>query len=99
MEKLQKFPASQIEWMDLCDESFLVMVLESMYDALVVVDNIGQIVYVNPAYTRELNVQPEKVVGRKIQDVAPESIILKFETGQPEIGAQSRIIKFRRHRQ
>lgn len=94
MEKLQKFPASQIEWMDLCDESFLVMVLESMYDALVVVDNIGQIVYVNPAYTRELNVQPEKVVGRKIQDVAPESIILKvLETGQPEIGVQSRIIK------
>lgn len=94
MKKLQEFPISQIEWVDLCDESFLVMVLESMYDALVVVDSAGRIVYVNPAYTRELNVRPNKVVGRKIQDIAPESVILKvLETGRPEIGVQSRIIK------
>ena len=94
MKKLQEFPISQIEWIDLCDESFLVMVLESMYDALVVVDSVGRIVYVNPAYTRELNVRPNKVVGKNIQDIAPESIILKvLETGQPEIGVQSRIIK------
>lgn len=94
MKKLQEFPVSQIEWEDLCDESFLVMVLESMYDALVVVDSNGRIVYVNPAYTRELNVRPNKVIGKRIQDIAPESIILKvLETGRPEIGVQSRIIK------
>lgn len=94
MKKLQEFPIGQIEWVDLCDESFLVMVLDSMYDALVVVDSTGRIVYVNPAYTRELNVMPNKVVGRKIQDIAPESVIMKvLETGQPEIGVQSRIIK------
>ncbi len=83
-----------IRWEDLCDESFLVMVLDSMYDALVVTDSKGLIVYVNTAYTRELNVNPQKVVGKRMQDVAPESIVLKvLKTGKPEIGVQSRIIK------
>lgn len=83
-----------IRWEDLCDESFLVMVLESMYDALVVVDAKGLIVYVNPAYMRELNVNPQKVVGKRMQDVAPESIVFKvLKTGKPEIGVQSRILK------
>lgn len=83
-----------IRWEDLCDESFLVMVLESMYDALVVVDSTGLIVYVNPAYMRELNVNPKKVVGKRMQDVAPESVVFRvLKTGKPEIGVQSRILK------
>jgi len=94
MEKFQEYPISQIKWDDLCDESFLVLVLESMYDALVVVDSSGRIVYVNPAYTRELNVKSSKVVGRKIQEIAPESLIMKvLESGKPAIEVQSRILK------
>ncbi|OPY84943.1 MAG: Transcriptional regulatory protein ZraR [Smithella sp. PtaU1.Bin162] len=92
MEELSFY--KNIRWDDLCDQSFLVMVLESMYDALVVVDSTGLIVYVNPAYTRELNVKSSKVVGKRMKDIAPESIVLKvLETGMPEIGVQSRIIK------
>lgn len=85
---------AKIKWVDLCDESFLMMVLESIYDALVVVDSKGRIVYVNPAYTRELKVEFDKVIGKRIQEVAPESIILKvLETGEPEIGVASRVLK------
>lgn len=92
--KKEECSVHTIRWEELCDESFLVMVLESMYDALVVVDSKGLIVYVNPAYQRELNVDPKKVVGKRMQDVAPESIIFKvLKTGKPEIGVQSRILK------
>lgn len=85
---------AKMKWAELCDESFLVMVLESIYDALVVVDSAGKIVYVNPAYTRELKVEFDNIVGKRIQDVAPESVIMKvLETGKPEIGVASTILK------
>lgn len=82
----------QSRWKDLCDESFLAQVLESMYDAVVVADTEGRIVYVNPAYTREVNLKFENVVGKNIYDIAPESIILKvLESNRPEIEVQSTI--------
>lgn len=94
MEKSGLTFFKNIKWEDLCDKSFLVMVLQSMYDALVVVDSKGLIVYVNPAYTRELNVKPIKVIGKKMQDIAPESVLLKvLETQEPVIGAQSTILR------
>jgi len=92
MPKSHNFPQSQMNLLDLCDESFLVQVLESMYDALVVIDTEGRIVYVNPAYTREVNLKFEKVVGKNVHDVAPESLILKvLKSKKPEIEVQSTI--------
>ncbi|MDD5170140.1 MAG: sigma 54-interacting transcriptional regulator [Syntrophales bacterium] len=84
---------AKFRWQDLCDEFFLVNVLESIHDAVVVAAVDGTIVYVNPAYERELNVGFHRIVGRKMQEVAPEALILKvLKDGQPIIDQPSRIL-------
>jgi len=72
-----KSSGSSREWRGFCNESFLASVLEYIHDAVVICYIDGTIVYVNPAYTRDLNVRYENIVGRKIQDIEPESVIYK----------------------
>ena len=79
-------------WQDFCDEFFLVNVLESIHDAVDVIDAEGKIVYVNPAYTRELGVPSRKIVGRKMKEIAPEAVSLKvLETPRAPCGTTSPI--------
>ncbi len=66
-----------LKWRNHCDESFLVNVLESMHDAVIVIDAEGTIVYGNRAYSRELGIQPEKIYGMKMADIASDAICLK----------------------
>jgi PAS domain S-box-containing protein len=88
-----KYKNKGIEWEYFNDETFLISVLESIHDALVVVDINGTIIYANPAYTRVLGVNTKKVIGRTIDNVAPEAIIRKvLNKGAPIIREPSRIL-------
>ena len=66
-----------IKWRNLCDESFLVNVLESMHDAVIVINAEGDIVYGNRAYSREIGIQVEDLFGMNMADIAPDAVCLK----------------------
>ncbi|KRB83502.1 sigma-54 interaction domain-containing protein [Noviherbaspirillum sp. Root189] len=53
------------------------LVVASMSNAVVVVDRDGTIVYVNPAYTRIMDLGSEEVIGRNLRDVTPDARTLK----------------------
>lgn len=80
-------------WSEICDESFLLNFFESILDPVAVIDAEGVFKYVNSAYERELGVIPEKVIGRNIRNIAPESIVLNvLESGCPLFEQPSRIL-------
>lgn len=56
---------------------FLVNTLDSIHDGIVAVDKEGAIIYANPAYTRILGVERERVLGKKMVDIAPEALVLR----------------------
>ncbi len=53
----------------------LPQILDRVQDGIIAVDADGCIFYLNPAYTRILNVEPRKIIGRHIQDVEPGSLL------------------------
>lgn len=53
----------------------LLQILDCIQDGIIAVDADGRIFYLNPAYTRILNVAPRKILGRRIQDVEPGSLL------------------------
>jgi len=83
---------TEFHWQDFCDEFFLANVLESIHDAVLVVNAEGTIVYINPAYERELNTKFHRVVGKKLLKFATDSMIMKvLNTGQAIIEQPHRI--------
>lgn len=81
-------------WREFCDEKFLVHVLEGIDDAVLVVDVEGKIVYINQAYERVLNVKAIDMLGINIQDIAPESVILRcLRSKKPILRQPSRVIR------
>jgi transcriptional regulator with PAS, ATPase and Fis domain len=57
--------------------------LASMSNAVVVVDSVGTIVYVNPAYTRIMDFSAKQVLGRNMKDVTPDARTLNvLKTGK-----------------
>ncbi len=65
------------KWRNHCNDSFLVNVLESMHDAVVVVNAEGTIIYANCSYAREIGVPPENIIGMQMEAVASNSVALK----------------------
>lgn len=56
----------------------------SINDGVVVVDLSGTIVFVNPAYTRIMNVPAAEALGRKMREITPNAHTLRvLETGEP----------------
>lgn len=50
-------------------------ILGAMHDGVVVVDAQGRICYANPAYTTILGVPLRKIMGRRIQNIEPDSLL------------------------
>ena len=50
-------------------------ILDSMNDGVIAVDDDGRIFYANPAYVSILGVPLRRILGRKIQDVEPDSLL------------------------
>ncbi len=59
-------------------------VLNSIHDAVVVVDHAGIIIFVNPAYSRVMNIPAADALGRHMQEVTPNAHTLQvLQTGKP----------------
>jgi len=50
-------------------------ILDTLSEAVIVVNSAGCIVYLNEAYTSILGIEARKVIGRYIQDVEPQSAL------------------------
>lgn len=58
--------------------------LSSVNDGIVIVDLEGRIIFVNPAYSRILNVPADQALGQKMRDITPNAHTLRvLETGAP----------------
>jgi len=61
-------------------------ILEHSYDGILVTLKDSRIIFVNNAYSRVLGVPHEKLLGRKLSQIEPDSITLKvLESGQEAI--------------
>ncbi|OUM84686.1 MAG: sigma-54-dependent Fis family transcriptional regulator [Bacillus thermozeamaize] len=73
-------------------------ILESLYDAVIVIDRDSTIVYINQAYTRQFGVPPHKLIGRKLRDVEPNARILDvLRDGKPRINDYSYVHSLGQH--
>jgi transcriptional regulator with PAS, ATPase and Fis domain len=54
-----------------------VRILEHSYDGIMVTLKDSTIIYINNAYSRVLGIAPEHLLGRKLSQIEPDSIILK----------------------
>lgn len=68
----------------------LQLVLESVEDGICVLDNLGEITYVNNSYCEILNINKSDILGKKIQKVSPNGSRMKvLKTGEKLIGTIS----------
>ena len=44
-------------------------IASAMYEGLMILDEEGTIIYINPSYTRINGVKPEKLLGKKLRDI------------------------------
>lgn len=73
-------------------------ILESLYDAVIVIDQDSTIVYINQAYTRQFGVPPQKLIGRKLRDIEPNARILDvLRDGKPRINDYSYVRSLGQH--
>lgn len=71
---------------------WLVNILNSIHDSVLVVDITSTILFANPSYTRSLGVPVHKVLGKKLSVIEPESQVLDvLRTGKPLLDKRQRI--------
>lgn len=86
VDPLPLFPAdhSRVRW--------LIGILNSIHDGVLVVDVSSTILFANPAYTRNLGVPVARVLGKKLSDIEPASKILDvLRTGRQIVDDRSHI--------
>jgi len=68
------------------------LILDSMYEGIVLVDAKGHIVEINQAYLKLLNMERDRVIGRHVTEVIENTRLHRVvETGIPERGQLQRI--------
>lgn len=68
------------------------VVLDALYDGVVVVDAAGTIVYVNEAHERITGISREAAVGRHVRDVVPETSLPRaVAEGRALVGVRTRV--------
>ena len=51
------------------------IILDSLYDGILIIDSEGIVRYINPAYTRITKVKEENIIGKKLSDVRKGSYL------------------------
>lgn len=73
-------------------------ILESLYDAVIVVLKDGTVAYVNEAYTKQFNVPKNKIEGKKLNEIEESSRILEVvKTGKPLLNDYSYVHSLKMH--
>lgn len=70
------------------------ILLDSLYDGVVIVDQKGDIIYANEAHARITDLRVAEVLGKPVHDVVPtNSIEQVLETGESRIGVRTQVGK------
>jgi len=65
------------------------LILDSLYDGILIIDRDGVVVYINPAYTRITNVKSEDILGKLLAEVRPGSHLTNvMKTGKTELAVR-----------
>lgn len=82
-EKLQEYERIQGE---------LATILNSVQEAIEVVDEKGIIKYINPAFTRITGIEASERIGKNINDLSPDGALVKvLETGKSIFGYRTTV--------
>lgn len=73
-------------------ETFL-RILDSIHEGIAIVDLESTITYANPSYTRILGIPREKVIGKKLTEIEPESKALQVLESQEPILGEYTVVK------
>lgn len=59
------------------------IILDSLYDGILIINKDAVVEYINPSYTRITNVKYDEIVGRKLKEVRPGARLIQvLETGE-----------------
>ncbi|SHJ12661.1 sigma 54-interacting transcriptional regulator [Desulfofundulus thermosubterraneus] len=72
---------------------FFPNIFDAMYEAIIIIDYTGTIIYVNHAYTNIVGVPAGKILGKKMEDIEPTSMCLKVLKGHPPVLNQKILIE------
>lgn len=67
-------------------------ILDGMDDGVIAVDDSGRIFYANPAYVSILGVPLRRILGRKIQDVEPDSLLHQTLVKREALSSEKQLI-------
>ncbi len=75
--------------MDLLIDDWVRLILDSLYDGVLIVDRDGIVLYINPAYTRITSVQPETILRKPLAEIRPGSHLTQVvKTGKMELAVR-----------
>jgi len=68
-------------------------VFDALYDAILILDREGRVIYANNSYTRVIGVPIDRILGRLIEEIEPSDKILRqvLQTGIPSINTRVHI--------
>lgn len=73
-------------------DDWVQLILESLYDGVLIVDPFGVVEFVNNSYTRITGVKREEIVGRPLTSVRPGSQLHQvLETGRRMLGVHRKV--------
>lgn len=68
-------------------ENKLKVVLDSLYDGILIIDEKGIVQYINPSYTRITKIKEEEILNKKLTDVRKDSHLTRvMKSGIQELG-------------
>ena len=72
--------------------NWLKVVLNSLYDGILIADKEGIVIYVNPAYTRITKIKSEDILNKKLIEVRPGSHLTNvIKEGKKELGTHRKV--------
>lgn len=72
--------------------TWLKLILDSLYDGVLIADRRGKVVYINPSYTRITKISEEKILGKRLLDVRPGSHLTEvINSGNKELGIHRKV--------
>lgn len=68
------------------------IILDSLYDGILIIDSEGIVRYINPAYTRITKVKEEDIIGKKLSDVRKGSYLTEvIKSGKLQLNVHRKI--------
>ena len=72
--------------------NWLKIVLDSLYDGILIANKEGVVTYVNPAYTRITKIKSEGIVNKKLSEIRPGSHLTNvINEGKKELGIYRKV--------